>query len=320
MQLNGKKILITGATGFIGANLVRYLIKNYDCQIYIFIRETSNLWRINDIINFEKIKIYYCDIRNKEEVYFIFREIKPDIVYHLATYGMFLNREKDKESIITTNINALFYLIEASKEVGVKRFINTGTTSEYGIKNKPMREDMKLDPVNTYGATKASGTILATQLAQEYNFNLITLRLFSPYGYYEDKDRLFPYLILKFLNNEPIKLSNKNSVRDFTFIEDIINGYIQATLIDNIKNGEVINIGYGKQKRIIDIVQILEKIKGDSLDIEWGKIPPKQEEPVKWEANNKKARKILKWKPYFTLEKGIKKLIDWFKENKRLYY
>jgi len=318
-MISNSIILLTGSSGFIGANLLRALLKKNPKKIHIILRKTSNKWRIQNLLTSSKIQIHYGDINNKKFIDNVFKQAKPEIIYHCATYGMFLNKQKNKEKIIKTNILSLYYLIEQSAQHNVKRFINTGTTSEYGIKNVSMKENMLLEPTNTYGATKASATIIASQLAKEYKLNLVTLRLFSPYGYYEEKNRLFPHVILNYLEDKEFSLSSQTFVRDFTFIDDIINAYIKVSQSNKKIYGDIFNVGTGKQYRLIDVIQTLEKIEKRKAKITWGHIKAKQQEPKIWKSDNSKIKKVFNWTPKETLESGLKKDLLWFKKNKKLY-
>jgi nucleoside-diphosphate-sugar epimerase len=320
MELVHKNILITGSTGFIGANLLRYLVYHYNAFFHIIIRNTSNMWRIKDLLkNKRNIKYYYIDLLDKNKLLKLFKTLRPEILYHCATYGMYLKTETDKERIYETNIKSLINLIVFSKDFLVQRFINTGTTSEYGSKNEPMAEDMLLEPNNTYGCSKACATILASQLAKEYSLNLITLRLFSPYGYYEKGTRLIPTLMLNYINQKPPHLSSRTFVRDFTFIEDIISAYIQAIKKDNIEYGEIFNVGTGKQYSIEDVTRTIKKIADSNIEPVWDKKKPDQAEPKFWLADINKIKKLLNWVPKYSLQKGLQLTYQWFQKNKKLY-
>ena len=318
--MSEKRILITGATGFIGSNILRFGLEKKEATFFAVVRKnTKNLWRIKDLIDSHSVNIIELDLTDIASVNEMMKQIKPDVVFHCATYGMFLDKEKDFNSMIEINIKSLISLINFAFENKVKTFINTGSTSEYGIKTKPMKENMSLEPVNMYGATKAAGTIIASQIARTLKFNLVTLRLSSPFGPYEDKRRLIPSLILSVLDKKNPSLSSPYSVRDFIYVKDVANAFFKASEKNDLKPGDIFNIGRGKQKSVKDIVKIVEKVSKTRIEPEWGRVISKQQEPKVWRTDNRKAINSLSWKPFYTLFNGLKETFDWFKINKNFY-
>lgn len=315
MNKKKERFLVTGATGFVGSCLVRELVR-LKKQVYVIVRKKELNWRLEEISS--KIKIYECDLLDKS-LNKIIDEIKPDFIFHLAVYGA-SSREEDIYKILDVNIKGTLRLIQAVKKHPFTLFINTGSSSEYGVKNRKMNEKDLCEPVNDYGVSKVSATLFCQKIAKKEFLPIITFRLFSPFGYYEDKNRLIPSLILSSLENKSISLSSKNNVRDFIFIEDIVRAYISATKI-KINPGEIINIGSGKQKRIKDVAEIIQKITKKKSKLLWNskKDQSRQIEPKVWKADIKKANKILSWEPKYDLETGLKKTVDWFLHNKYLY-
>lgn len=315
--MNNKKILITGATGFVGANLLRQLIDSKN-DIHIIIRSTSNLWRINDIVN--KVNTHICDLTNRESVEKLVLKIKPQIIFHLAVYGGY-QFQKESFKIINTNLLGTINLLNACCKIGFECFINTGSSSEYGIKNKPMSENDLLEPINDYGIAKAAATLYCQALGRRKNLPIFTLRLFSPYGYYEGPTRLIPYLIISCLRNKELKIFKPDAVRDFVFIEDVIRSYfIIVEKRENLLPGDIFNIGSGKQYTVEEIFRIIKKL----TNIQKGPLlkETKNEEhniPKIWKANIEKSKKYLNWTPEYFIENGLKKTIKWFRNHLCLY-
>ena len=294
------RIAITGASGFIGANLVRYFSKKH--EVFALSRNLDS-WRLNGY------NIIHFDIKNREEVKKQIRKIKPDIIIHCAVYGGYHFETSTKE-IIETNIIGTINLIDACKQ-NTAILINTGSSSEYGIKDKPMKESDIIEPNTDYAMSKA----IITNLLKQTEIKSITLRLFSVYGYYEEKHRLIPYVLYSSIKNEIAYLSNKNNVRDFVFIEDINKAYEFAIKkIYKINSGETFNIGTGVQSKVIDVVKLAK------ARVIWSKdIRPEEPENRVWKADITKAKKELGWIPYYDLEKGLEKTKKWMIENINLY-
>lgn len=311
-----KKVLITGGTGFIGSNFVyKFLELGHD--VHLIVRPESNFWRIALIK--KKVKLHYTDLCNAEEVNKLIKKLKPHIILHFAAYGAYQGKQKDITLTINTNLLGTINLVNALSKIKFDCFINTGSSSEYGIKNKPMKETDILEPVNLYGITKAAGTMYCQYMSRKFNLPVAIMRPFAVYGYFEDQDRLIPTIIKSNLTNTKLNLSNPNFVRDFIFIEDLIDAYLKA--IKNIQKikGEIFNLGTGKQSKIDEVVSLVKKITSSPIEPQYGKVTSVQLEPKIWVADISKAKKLLNWKPKYTLEKGLTKDIEWFKENLLLY-
>lgn len=307
--------LVTGASGFVGANLVRRLVNNGK-NVHILTRNKKLNSRLFDIAS--KITVHEVDLLNPK-LFKIINRIKPTYIFHLAVYGSLPN-EKDMNDLINTNLLGTANLINALKQNKFKLMINTGSSSEYGIKKDPMQESDFLIPVNDYGIIKAATTMFASKEALRNSLPIITFRLFSPYGAYEHATRLIPSVILNALKNRPIKVGNKQSVRDFTFVDDAVDAYLLACRL-KFNRGEIFNIATGKQHKISEVVETIINKTNSKSKIKWG-TKAKQErqiEPNKWEADIKKSKKLLNWKPKYSLEQGLGKTIDWFGKNINLY-
>ena len=310
-----KKVLVTGATGFIGANLARRLI-SLGFNVNLILRARSNPWRIKDILS--KVKIYEGDLRDQKTLNKLVNKIKPQIIYHLATYGSYPSFQKDLQQMIQTNIVGTANLLNTCSKVGFDLFVNTGTSSEYGIKNAPISETDLLEPNNDYGVTKATATLLCQSIAKRNNLPIATLRFFSAYGYYEEPFRLIPTVIRACLKNERLLLSSPNSVRDFCFVEDIVDAYLTVASVKNI-SGEIFNVSVGKQYTVGAVVDKIIELSQAKMKPEWDKMPKHQNEPKSWVADISKAEKFFKWKPKYSLNEGLKKTITWFQQNLHLY-
>lgn len=310
-----KKILITGATGFIGANLVLYFIKR-NASITIFTRKASNKWRIRNSI--KDITYYSVDLLDGEKLGSVVLKIKPEIILHTAVYGGY-PFQNESEKIIKTNFTGTINLLNACRKTGFELFINTGTSSEYGIKTKPIKESDLLEPINEYGASKAASTLYCQAVAKKEDRAIVTLRLFSPYGYYEDSARLVPSVILSCLRYEDPKLASPNSVRDFIFIEDVINAYCKVIENMHKAKGLIFNIGGGAQYSAGEVVKKVVKLTGSKVVPKWGSINNIRLEPKCWQADVEKAKEILNWQPEYNLDQGLEKNIDWFKINMKEY-
>jgi nucleoside-diphosphate-sugar epimerase len=308
-----RKILVTGATGFIGSWLVRKLIEQGE-SVSIIVRNKKLNSRLSNISH--KLHVYECDLQDPglEKVV---DTIKPNIVFHLAAYGALPGQKVTIQELIDTNVNGLINLINVTKKHKLQLFVNTGSSSEYGVKNNSMNEFDILLPINDYGVSKAAATLYAQKIALTELLPIVTLRLFSPFGYQDDVNRLIPFVIAKALVNEPIALSSQQNVRDFIYIEDVVSAYL-AILEKKVAPGEIINIGSGQQHSVYAIVRQIIRITKSKSKLEWNTMPKqsRQIEPKKWHADIQKAKKLLQWSPKYTLQQGLEKTIEQYKNQK----
>ncbi|MGC9124155.1 MAG: NAD-dependent epimerase/dehydratase family protein [Thermoplasmata archaeon] len=313
-----KTILITGATGFIGSNLTHYLIESGEKDIHIFIRKNSNLWRIKDII--QKLNVYEVDLLNKEKLKKVIYEIKPDLIFHNAAYGVTHRSQQDIDLLINTNFIGSVNLLNILKELGFKSFINAGSSFEYGLLSKEYEEDDLPNPIDVYGVTKLAFTNYCRMLSLTEGLPIVTLRLFSTYGYYESPLKLIPYLIINMLKNNEIILNTPYAKRDFIFIEDVIDAFIKtAEKIQKIPNGTIIDIGSGNEYNVLEVFEILNNIMGSKSNYKLSDNYLLKDKSHIWKAKIKKAKEIIDWEPKYNLEEGLAKNVDWFKKNLKLY-
>lgn len=302
-------ILITGAAGFVGSNLVRYFVSQ-GVKIHIIIKKNSNLWRLKGVMN--KIHVHYSDLNNKTNIKRIIKKIKPKTIFHLATNGAYSDQNnliKIKESIFDSTFN----LINECKKYKFNIFVNTGSSSEYGFKKKKMKESDVLVPNSYYSAFKSSVSLYCQFESINSNIQIITVRPFHVYGPFERPTRLIPVLIKKMLSNKKISLVSPKISRDLIHIDDLIRFYIK---IANKKNliGEIFNLGSGKKYTIKDIYNSLKKLTGYKKKNLWNSMKNRSWDQTIWYSDMSYVRRKIKWKPKINLKNGLLKTVEWHKK------
>lgn len=302
------KILITGATGFIGSHLLKRLIKEH--EVCAIVRENSDLWRIKgiDVLTME------ADIESTRDVLSIFKKFNPKIVIHLATYYEKNHEPFDITPMINTNVLGIANLLEASKEFGVKLFINTSTCFVYEAYGCRIKEDYNLEPLNLYALTKIQSEELCNFYANN-NMKIITFRLFPPYGTMDKKLKLIPYIIGSALRDYPITLNNPNQMWDFIHVRDIVESYVKVLDYNPINNNKIFNIGSGIAVSIGDIVKKIEELTDKKINVTWNNKKPDIGFLC---ADITKARKNLKWSPkYNILKTGLEDVIQYERSSNK---
>lgn len=301
--------MITGGAGFIGANLVNKLLDLGYKNINLIIKDSTALRRLKNAL--PKLNLHKVDLLEKESLQEVVKKINPSVILHLATYSAYRDQTA-AEQMIDVNVKGTLNLLTATKDIGYDIFINTGSSSEYGIKEKPMKEDDLLEPISFYAATKASAALLCQVFAKEHKKPIVTLRPFSVYGPYEEEKRFIPIIIKAVIENKPIKLTSGDQRRDFIYVQDVIDIYIKTVSLGKKLSGQILNMGTGIEYTNDEVVQTLFKVTGKKVAIEKGAFPKRLWDAPHWIAEMSKTKKYLNWEPKFTLEEGLKKTYNWF--------
>lgn len=304
------RILVTGATGFVGACLARRLVaEGYD--VHIFTRSSSDKWRIRDLL--PHVTEHDVDLRNSERIRERIALIRPEVIYHAAVYGGF-SFQNEAEFIYALNFQGTVQLLSACEQVGFSAFINLSSSSEYGMKSTSMQEDDLLEPVGDYAVSKAAATLYCRSRAVERQLPIVTLRLFSPYGPWDDPNRYIPYVIRTLLAGQHPQLTVPRSVRDYIYIEDVVEACMSA-MREKACYGEIINIGSGDQVSIGKVADLLKEQIANGIEPQWGMSLHKRLEPTVWRANIVKAKRLLHWEPKITMQDGLSQTVEWHREQ-----
>jgi nucleoside-diphosphate-sugar epimerase len=312
-----KKVLITGSTGFVGANLARRLVQE-NFEVHIMVRQNSNKWRINDLLK-PNLKEHLVDLEDFSKLKEAIKQVKPDIIFHLATASVFAGVEPSEDQLIKTNLLGTINLIKAARAIDYKCFVNTGSGAEYGLNNQVKKEIDLCQPVNVYGIAKLASTLYANLEAKKYGKPILTLRLFSPYGPYDNRKRLISDNIIKVLQNQNLELANPDAVRDYIYIDDVIDLYLKTIDRANDFKGEVFNVGSGSQSASREVIDKIIKITESRSGVLWNKISSSPWDAKTWQADISKTTAAFGWLPNHNLEEGLKKTITWFKNNLSFY-
>lgn len=296
-----KKILITGATGFIGYHLAKYCLKLNWSVTSISTKKPIKKRKLKNV------EYLICDLYDKNKLNKKL-SLNFDYVVNLAGYVDHSNRNRIIKShyIGCKNLSTIFL------KTKIKKFIQVGSSVEYGKIRSPQIENKnnKQSTFSAYGEAKLKSTKFLLNLSKKFNFPVTILRLYLVYGPYQDANRVVPITILNAIKNKKFDCSNGLQLRDFTYIEDVIEAIIK-TLKNRQSTGQIINIGQGKPvsiKRVINkICELLNSGKP-----QFGKIDLRKDEIMKLYPNILKAKKILNWKPRISLENGLKKTIKFF--------
>lgn len=311
---NGKKVLITGANGFLGSHIVERMVKQ-NADLSIIVRESSDLWRIEGFI--KDLNIFSGDLRDSSRLNEFIRKTKPEIIFHMAAYGVD-SKQKDIFDAVNINLIGTINMLSAIGKIGCKRFINIGTSMQYGNKEGMIDENMSYSPNNIYGSTKAAATIIAHQLAGDMNIKIATIIPFGVFGEKEGSHKFFPHVILSILKNKEVLLTSCEQYRDYCYVENIIDGFLMAAESQHVKN-DIYNIGNGITKPLKHYVDLIKKEIGGDAKIIYGILEHRKNDLWNPLPNVDKIINNIGWQPEIPIEEGIKKTVDWYKENHHYY-
>ncbi len=319
------KIFITGADGFIGSHLTEALVRlNHDVKCLSFYN-SFNSWGWLDHCS-EDVKgnfeVVTGDIRDSELIRSAVK--KTNIIFNLAALIGIPYSYKAANSYIDTNINGLTNVLSAAKEYNVEQIIHTSTSEVYGTPNFiPITENHPVIGQSPYSASKIGADQIAISFYKSFNLPITILRPFNTYGPRQSNRAVIPTIITQSLKNKILNLGSIFPTRDFTYVEDTV-----SAMVLSIKNktsiGEIINIGSNFEISIKDVVSLVSKIMSKEIKIkkDTNRVRPKKSEVLRLLASNKKAKKILKWKPKYSgikgFKEGLKKTISWFQNQKNL--
>jgi len=325
MILEGKKILVTGAGGFIGSHLVETLI-SINCHVTAFVHYNSfNRWGWIDTFPREKrdaIRVFTGDIRDPNGVRDAMKG--ADIVFHLAALIGIPYSYHSPDTYVDTNIKGTLNILQAARDLGVQKIIHTSTSEVYGTAQfVPITEEHPINPQSPYAATKSGADFLAISFYRSFETPVSVVRPFNTYGPRQSARAVIPTIITQILKGARIiKLGDLSPTRDLNFVNDTVQGFIKAAEAD-ASIGTVIHLGTGVEISVGDLAKNIAHIIGKEISIESTKerIRPEKSEVERLLADNSKAHQVLNWKPEWSLEKGLTETIGWFsKKDRQSFY
>lgn len=321
-----KKILVTGADGFIGSHLVESLVRlGYNVKAFT-LYNSFNKWGWLDSLDksvLSEIEVFAGDIKDPYGVKNAMEGC--DSVLHLAALIAIPYSYHSPDTYIDTNIKGTLNILQAARSLNVERIIHTSTSEVYGTARfVPITEEHPLQGQSPYSASKIGADQLAYSFYTSFELPVITIRPFNTYGPRQSARAVIPTIITQIANGlDVLKLGSIHPTRDFNYVQDTVDGFIAALKAENAF-GETINLGSNFEISIGDTVNVIAELMNKSITIETDdkRLRPKDSEVERLWADNKKAADLLHWKPkYGGLEgfkTGISKTIEWFSKPENL--
>lgn len=316
-----KKILITGAAGFIGSHLTELLVEE-GFDVRAFVRYNSkNDWGWLETSKYKnEIEVIAGDIRDYDSVYSAVKGC--DAVFHLAALIGIPYSYISPQTYIKTNIDGVYNVLQASKELNVKQVLITSTSETYGTAQYvPIDEKHPIVGQSPYSATKIAADQLAVSYYKSFELPVKIVRPFNTYGPRQSARAIIPTIITQILSGKrEIKLGNLSPTRDLTFVKDTANGFLEIYKANGLY-GEFTNIGMNEEISIGELVKLIAELMNVDIKIvsDTSRVRPDKSEVERLMCNNSKILSNTNWQPVYDLRKGLLETIEFLKENISFY-
>lgn len=294
---------MTGAAGFVGANLVRRLIADGHA-VSAILQPTTDTWRLDELNEMRRIE---GDIANDTDVDRAFVVARPDWIFHLAAHGAY-SFQTSIVAMSHSNVVGMATILAAAERHGCVVLINTGTSSEYGDCDHAPREDEPPRPNSDYAATKAAASWLCLR-ARRRGVPVTTLRLYSAYGQFEEERRLVPTLLRAALAGEWPPLADPSVVRDYVYVEDVVDAYIAAA--SSPLHSPIYNVASGVQTSLAEVVERVREVFSIRVEPVWGGYPRRAWDTQVWVGEPALIRTELGWQATTNLTEGMARTAAW---------
>ena len=310
MSLRDKRVLLTGGGGFIGSHLCRRLVDE-GANVFVMVKYNSVIENVRLVRLWDRITPVEADLRNFNSLSQL-KEIKPQIIFHLAAYNHVGDSFVHFAEAIGSNTQGTVNLLEAYEDY--ERLIYTSTSEVYGYQtNVPFREDATPFPLSPYAVGKYAGELYARLKCQSLGRPIVVLRPFNAFGPYQSARAVIAELIIRCLRGEDVVTTEGKQTRDFNFVQNLIDGFILAAVRPEAV-GEVINLGSGVEISIRDLVGRVHRLTGSRSRLRIGEWPYRPGEIWRMCADSGKAQRLLGWTPAVDLNTGLERTIAWVRE------
>jgi len=320
LNWNGKRVLVTGAGGFIGSHLVERLVEA-GAQVRALVHYNalgSWGWLDHSPVR-NKVEVVAGDICDRDSVRQATRD--NERVFHLAALIGIPYSYHAPASYVRTNIEGTLNVLQSAREHQVEMVVHTSTSETYGTaRYVPIDEAHPLQGQSPYSASKIGADKIAESFHLSFDVPVVTLRPFNTYGPRQSARAVIPTIITQCLTAKEIRLGNLAPTRDLTYVTDTAEGYLLAAAHPEAI-GQTINLGSGREISIGDLARLIADLSGRSveLEVEPDRVRPEGSEVERLLSDNTRARELLGWQPKVSLEEGLRRTIEWIKDNLQRY-
>lgn len=320
MEIAGKRVLVTGADGFIGSHLVEMLVQRRAKVSALSLYNSFNSFGWLETVDcLGDLNILTGDVRDPHFVKHITRNV--DVVFHLAALIAIPYSYTAPDSYVQTNVVGTLNVVQAALDNSVARVLHTSTSEVYGTARRvPIDEQHPLQPQSPYSASKIAADSMALSFFHAFNLSVTVARPFNTYGPRQSARAVIPTIITQILaGNRTIKLGSMSPTRDFSYVEDICRGIIALAQCDGAV-GETINIGSNHEVSIGQTAALIAELMGEQIEIsaDEARVRPEKSEVERLWCDNSRIYELTGFRPKIQFREGLQKTIDWFREPDNL--
>ncbi len=320
MNWAGKRVLVTGAGGFIASHLTERLVElGAATRAFVHYRADGSRGWLDHSPQQAEIEFHAGDITDRDSVLQAMKGV--DAVFHLAALIAIPYSYHAPASYVRTNVEGTMNVLQAARTYGTSRVVHTSTSEVYGSAlTVPISESHTLQAQSPYSATKIAADKLAEAFHLSYQIPVVTLRPFNTYGPRQSSRAVIPTIIAQTLSDGPLRLGNLSPTRDLNFVGDTVEGFLLAGESSRAV-GRTVNIGSGREISIKALAELIADIIGRRVRIEPDvqRVRPDTSEVSRLLADNRLSKELLGWSPKVSLEEGLRLTVDWFKDHLHAY-
>jgi UDP-glucose 4-epimerase len=309
-SLSGARVLVTGASGFIGSHLTRRLVGD-GADVHALTSAVSSVYPTRLVDLRDDIVLHEANLNDQGAMRALARVVRPEYVFHLGAYTHVGKSWERIDECTQTNVAGTVNLLRAIEDTGYRRLVFTGTSEIYGAVEVPFREDAAVEPGSPYAVSKYAAERFCRMLQRGRGWPIVLLRPFNAYGPAQSPDRIIPEVIVRALEGRELQMTSGTQTREFNYVVDLVDGFVRAALTPGIE-GELLNLGCGEEIPVADLATKILGLMGDPIKVKIGALPERPNEIPRMCSDSTKARELLGWDPAHTLDDGLRRTIEWY--------
>jgi nucleoside-diphosphate-sugar epimerase len=311
------RVLVTGASGFIGSAVVRRLVADGH-EVHGLTSAVSAVYPQRLLEVRGQITLHEGSLADRRAMDVLVASARPEVVLHLGAYTHVGKSWGRVDECISTNVQGTVNLLQALETAGwpARRFVYTSTSEVYGDVPVPFREDGPVNPISPYSVSKYAGERYCRMFVQGKGWPVVVLRPFNAFGPRQSPDRVIPEIITRGLRRQRLAMTQGLQTREFVYVDDLADGFVRAGLLagDEV-HGEVLNLCSGDDISMRDLATKVLALMGDPVRPEFGALPERPTEVPELAGDAAKAARLLGWAPTVGLEEGLKRTIAWYADE-----